>query len=313
MDYRIQDQPHTGILNRDEAVRLADEIYRAQLDALAEMVNYGSNLVVRAYISSAKGTTEIVVIGVLFKHVIAMLDATEVLLRKGIAYAALLQARAAFEASLYIDWILSSDSQNKARHYLVANLRLERQWAKRGIIGTPENKNYEERFQTLGRNQAVISPDIESDAKKHLAEVNRLLEQEDFKSIDAAFERIASRRKNYEPNWYTPLGKTSIRQIAQEVGRVPEYEIYYTRGSDVTHSGLYKDHIKFMPGNARLKNIRHLSDAHDLLTDIMGIAVHTFQRIIETYRSGEETAFSKKYTEDWRDSFLSVKYVQYSG
>ena len=66
-------------------------------------------------------------------------------------------------------------------------------------------------------------------------------------------------------------------------------------------------------GRLHLRNIRHLADAHDLLTSIMGIAVHTFQRIIETYRSGEEIAFSKKYTEDWRDSFLSVKYVQYSG
>ena len=313
MDYSIKEQPHKELLNREESVRLADKIYRSQLDVLADMVNYGSNLITRALISSAKGHTEAVVIGVLLKQVIAMLDATEVLLRNGIAYASLLQARAAFEASLYIDWILSSDSQNKARHYLVANLRQERQWAKRGILGTPEHRDYEARFQTLGRNKTVSSPDIETDAKKHLTEVNRLLEHEDFKSIDAAFEQIASRRKNYEPDWYAPLKKTSIRQIAKEVERVPEYEIFYSRGSDVTHSGLYKDHIKFIRGRLHLRNIRHLADAHDLLTSIMGIAVHTFQRIIETYRSGEEIAFSKKYTEDWRDSFLSVKYVQYSG
>jgi hypothetical protein len=310
----MKEQPHTGLLNREEAIRLADEIYKSQLDVLADMVNYGSNLIPRAYVSSAQGDTEAVVIGVLLKQIVAMLDATEVLLRHGIAYAALLQARAAFEASLCIDWILGSDSQNRARHYLVANLRQERQWAKRCVLGTPEHGNYKARFQTLAPNQNLSSPDIETDAKKHLAEVNRLLEQKEFKSIDAAFEqcRIASRRKNYEPDWYTPLGKTSIRQIAQEVARVPEYEIFYSRGSDVTHSALYKDHIQFIRGKVRLKKIRHLSDAHDLLFSALGIAIHTFQRIIDTYRSGEAHAFSKKYVEDWRDSYLSVRYVQYS-
>src|SRR5215813_347370 len=125
--------------------------------------------------------------------------------------------------------------------------------------GTPEKRDFDARFQSLGPNLTASVPNIETDAKNHLAEVNRLLEQAEFKTIDAAFEqhRRASRRK-HEPAWYALLGKQSIRQIAEAVGRVPEYEIFYSRGSDVTHSGLYKDHIKFVRGGFRLKLIRHL-------------------------------------------------------
>jgi Family of unknown function (DUF5677) len=249
------------------------------------------------------------VIGVLLKQVVAMLDAVEVLARQGISYAALLQARAAFEASLYIDWILSADAENRAKHYVVANLREERQWAKRAIPGTTEQGDFAARFRSLNPILPACLSALESDAKNHLAEVNNLLERADFKAIDTAFEQCRKQKK-YDPDWYVVLGKQSIRQIAEEVKRVPEYEIFYSRGSDVTHSGLYKDHIKFVRGGFHFKQIRHLSDSHDLLSCSIQIAMLTFMRIIDTYRSGEAPALSKKYIEDWRHAYLSMKHVQ---
>jgi hypothetical protein len=307
----MHEQPYKALLNREEAIRLASEIYGSQLDVLVDMVNYGSNLIPRAYHSSAKGITEVVVIGVLLKQIVAMLDAVEVIARQGISYAALLQTRAAFEASLYIDWILSTDSDNRAKHYLVANLREERQWAKQAIPGTTEQRDFVARFQSLSPDLPTTLSDLETDAKNHLAEVDSLLGRADFKPIDAAFEQCRkTSRKKYDPEWYKVLGKQSIGQIAKEVGRMPEYEIFYSRGSDVTHSGLYKDHVKFIRGGFRFKLIRHLSDSHDLLLCIMGIAIHTFGRVIDTYRPGEAPALSKKYVEDWRQAYLSINYVQ---
>jgi len=140
-----------------------------------------------------------------------------------------------------------------------------------------------------------------------------LLGRTDFKTIDAAFEQWRkTSRKKYDPEWYKVLGKRSLRQITEEVGRVPDYEIFYSRGSDVTHSGLYKDHIKFVRGGFHFKLIRHVSDSHDLMSCIMGIAIHTFGRVISTYRPGEELALSKKYVENWRQAYLSITHVQSS-
>jgi hypothetical protein len=305
----MHEQPYKVLLNREEAIRGASEIYGPQLAVLVDMVNYGSNLIPRAYYSSAKGITEVVVIGVLLKQVVAMLDAVEVLARQGISYAALLQARAAFEASLYIDWILSTDSDNRAKHYVVANLREERQWAQRAIAGTTEQSDFASRFQSLSPNLPARLAHLDTDAKNNLAEVNSLLGRADFKTIDAAFEQCRKRKK-YDPDWYIVLGRQSIRQIAEEVNRVPEYEIFYSRGSDVTHSGLYKDHIKFVRGGFHFKQIRHLSDSHDLLSCSIQMAMHTFMRIIDTYRSGEAPALSKKYIENWRVAYLSMNHVQ---
>ena len=144
---------------------------------------------------------------------------------------------------------------------MVANLREERQWAKRAMRGTTEQGDFVARFQSLSTNLPASLADLETDAKNHLAEVNSLLGRTDFKTIDAAFEQWRkTSRKKYDPEWYKVLGKRSLRQITEEVGRVPDYEIFYSRGSDVTHSGLYKDHIKFVREGFRFKLIRHVSD-----------------------------------------------------
>ncbi len=72
-----------------------------------------------------------------------MIDAIQILVEKGMTTAAFLPARAAFEASIYIDWILLSDSERKARSYIVANYRDERLWASRVIKAMPEEKTFD--------------------------------------------------------------------------------------------------------------------------------------------------------------------------
>ena len=134
----MPESPHPAILNREEAKGHTHEHFAPQLVLLRDLANYGSNLVIRAFASSPKKMADVVLCGVLLKQIVAMLDAVEVLLSAGVAQAAYLPARAAFEASLYMDWILVGDSERKAQCYIVSNFRDERKWASRAINGTPE-------------------------------------------------------------------------------------------------------------------------------------------------------------------------------
>src|SRR5690349_613502 len=111
-----REQPH-ALLDREAAIRDVARALGKHLELLRDMTNYGSNLVVRAYHSSPMGMSDLVVCGVLLKQVVAMLDSVEVLLSAGTAHGAHLPARAAFEASAYLEWILVSDSDRKARCY----------------------------------------------------------------------------------------------------------------------------------------------------------------------------------------------------
>src|SRR3954469_11917994 len=171
----MQEKPFLALLDRDKAAADVAQHFEAQVNALTDMVNYGTNLVRRCYGSSEKRTIDVVVLGVLLKQVIAMLDGIEVLVRNGIVHAAFLQSRAALEASLYLEWILVSDSEHKANCYIVATLRHERMWALRATKGSAEAKAFDPITEQLGLDMHQRNPTLAADAQKHLAEVNRFL------------------------------------------------------------------------------------------------------------------------------------------
>jgi len=137
------------IIDRERHEKDAQTYLSKHTELLIDFINYGSSLIPRVYDSSNKKLEDIVVIAVLLKQVVAMIDAVEVLISKGAVSTSHLQARAAFEASLYIDWILQGDSEKKAKYYYVANLRNQRLWALRFKTGTPEEKIFSKAFEDL--------------------------------------------------------------------------------------------------------------------------------------------------------------------
>ncbi|MCW5626997.1 MAG: hypothetical protein KIT73_19930 [Burkholderiales bacterium] len=306
----MQETPHSAILNREEAKAVAAQHFSKQMELLRDLANYGSNLVIRAFDSSPKKMAEVVICGVLLKQVVAMIDAAEVLLSAGCGHASFLPARAAFEASIYIDWILNSDSERRAKRYIVANYRDERLWASRVVPGTSEELAFTTIAQALGIDIHANRPTLAREAIAHLSEVDRILAQPSLTSIDQEFTTARGRRRR-DPEWYELDGLRSIRQIAERVDRLPEYEFFYSKGSQVAHTGTYKDHLRFSEGQIRFIPIRHLADVNMLLNFVVSICVGTYKKTLERYRPGETTAFATKYLEDWRDPFMNVVPVKY--
>jgi|APLak6261684236_1056157.scaffolds.fasta_scaffold06105_1 hypothetical protein len=307
----MPESPHPGILNREEAQRLAQEHFSPQLALLRDLANYGSNLVLRAYGSSPKTTEDVVVCGVLLKQIVAMVDAVEVMLSVGIAQAAFLPARAAFEASLYIDWILLGDSERKAQCYIVSDFRDERKWALRTIHGTPEEEDFTSVTKSFSADIHAAHPTLLAEAEARLVEVDRILAQADLAPIDAEFDNWKKKRKT-DVAWYVLTGKNSIRQIADAVQRLPEYEMFYSRGSSITHTASYKDHVRFRNSQVRLKQVRHVAEFRDILNFLVAFSIRAYCNVLTKYRPGELPAFWKKYKDEWRDPFLNVKNVIYA-
>lgn len=256
----MKESPHPTLLNRDIPPVLAQQHYGKQLELIRDLVNYGSNLIARAFNSSQGKMADIIVCGVLLKQIVTMLDGVDVLISAGCGLPSHLPARAAFEASLYLEWILESDSERRATRYLVGNYREERKWSARAINGTQE----QEAMKWVGIDITKNRPGLEDGAKNMLAEIDRILAQPGLATINAEFvaaeEKQRSRRKQVE--WYHLDGVTSIRQIADKLNRLREYQFLYSKGSDVTHSARYKDHIGFKGGRVEMNEIRHLHEAN---------------------------------------------------
>lgn len=307
----MQEKPLSAILNRDESRGTISEHFQPQINLLRDLANYGSNLVLRAYESSPRGIADAIVCGVLLKQVVAMVDATEVLVSSGITLAAHPPARTGFEASLYVDYILQQETDHRGRCYLVGNYRDERLWATRVTKGTTEEQAFTESTKPIVLDIQRNHPELTANAPAQVTEIDRILSQPELADVNAAFEKLRGRRK-HDVDWYTVAGAKSIADVARTVGRYHEYIGFYSRGSSVTHSSSYKDHLRFVGKEVKFIPIRHLSALNQLLMFVGAFTMHTYWRILAQYRPSEVLSFTRKYAEDWRGPYLNAKQVNYS-
>lgn len=301
------------ILDRDKHEADANSYYAKHIEMLTELVDYGTNLIRNTYEISNKKLEDIIVIGVLLKQVVLMADACSLLVSKGAVNSAYLQARAAFEASLYIDWIFKGDAEKKAKYYYVWNLRTKKLWASRLLPGSPEKMVFDKAIKKELKDFVPKMDEFREPAKDIINQINAHLSEPDWAKISSDFEKVKGTRIEYDPEWYKVLEeKLTIKKLAETVERLGAYYLFYSRSSEIMHSSTYIDHIKLKGGRVIFEPIRHLQEANLVFRFILVAVIHTYKSILRYYHSPELKKFTQKYIYDWRDSFLHIPSVTYS-
>ncbi len=309
----MKEKEFKRILDREKHESDVKQHFPKHIDLLIDLANYGSNLIPQSYDSSNKKLEDIIIIIVLLKQVVLMIDAVEILISKGAVVAAYLQARAAYEASLYIDWILKGEIEKKVKYYYVSNLRNQRLWALRLTRGTREWETFSETIADL--EDYINNIDFETigkEAEKELSKIDKVLSKDSWIEINEEFEKRRNKKTGTEVFWYRLLGVTSIRKLAKEVGRLPEYDFYYSRSSGVMHAASYKEHVQFSKGGVIFEPIRQLGEIHNVLRFTTLVAISSYKLILKHYRPGELDNFGRKYVRDWREAFLNIPSVSYT-
>ena len=145
----LPDNPYKGILDRQETVGHVAQYFHDTVGLLRDIVDYGTHLIPRCYTTAQKkDLTAAIVLGTLLKHVVAMIDAVEILISQGAIFSVHLPARGLFETYLYVHWILKEDTETRAKQYYVWHLRRELKWLKRGVAGS---KHREVFFNTTAK------------------------------------------------------------------------------------------------------------------------------------------------------------------
>ena len=300
------------ILDRKRHVDDVKTHFSDALCLLVDIVNYGTNLIPRVFATSDRDMTVMVVVGVLLKQVVSMLDSIEILISNAHIHASKLAFRALFEASVYIEWILKEQADKKSKYYYISNLRGERLWALRTIRDTEEHASFKHVRDQLNVDPSSKNEKLENDAKVHLSEIEIILSQDAFKSINDDFEKIRNNnRRKTEPYWYKPFQINSLRHMAKSLNRHAQYDIFYAQGSDVTHAARYKDHIRISKGRIEFIPVRFLEDIATTLNFSISITINTYRTVLSYYRPGEMPNFDRKYISDWREVFLNIKSVNY--
>lgn len=277
------------------------------LRIMRDIANYGAKLIPRCITSCDRKLEDAILIAILLRQCVAMLDTVEALLSVGAVHTSNLQMRSLFEASVYIDWILAGDAEKKANYYYVHNLRRKRLWALRTQTGSAEWQE----FQSIAKDSgAEIDDHIKGLAKEQIREVDRILSQSAFAAIDKDFDQHRKGRRN-DAAWYVPLGQRNLSTMSAAVGRKSLYALLYSGASDVMHTSNYGHHIKFGENVLTVQPIRSAEGFETVFRFSLGIALHTFMKILDKYRPGERKAFSRKYAENWRQEFMNFPKIIY--
>jgi hypothetical protein len=298
----IPEDPHKGLLDDEGATAFASAELKTWTDLLRDLANYGSNLVPRAYSSSDKTLGDAVLVGILLRQLVAMLDAIEILLCRSAVHAATLQLRAMFEASVYIDWMLAGDRENKAAYYYIHNLLRLRLWAMRVQSGTAESSSFRDIMNKAG---LPVDETLGDKGRNQVQEIDSVLSQPRFAAVRDEFQHW-KKQNGRRPAWYSPLGVTDLRKMAINVNKEPLYVFVYGPGSEVTHASNYGQHIHIQGRRITFYSIRHPKEFSTKVRLAAMIAIDIFMKILREYREGESARFSRRYVEKWQHAFMNI-------
>jgi hypothetical protein len=311
---RAEPGPYAALLNRQEASANIARYFPEIPEMLASLVDYGTYLIPRCLESSAKKLRDLVALGVLAKQSVVMLDGSQLLLKEGAVQPSALQLRALFEVSVYIDWMLNKDSDERAVAYYTWNLRRQRTWVRRAVTGSAEAIALEKDMSGLTLSGRPQTEQVQKEASSQLAEIERLLESTDYNTMNALFDSRRGTRP-FDPEWYAPLlpksPKPSLASLCRDLGRIAEYRIIYELGSESMHSSRSDIHLRVIDGKTILRPLRDLTDIGLVAQLTMGEAMHIYISLLDHYRPQERENFSRKYQETWRTIYLSPKSVKY--
>lgn len=306
------DKSFKELLDRDFHQEHIDEHFLPVLGVLEDIVNYGTNLIVRCFATGDRKLKDAILLGVLLRQAVSMLDAIQILVKEASTYPASLQCRALFEVALYLEWVLSGDAEEKAKYFYVTNVRKKKLWALRTQAGTPEFESLEKTMTPVGGISDTMEK-IEDEGKKQLDEIEDFLRKDEFKEVNDEIENLRKKSKRpYDPPWYAKFGVSSVRQMAIRLNKLHEYELIYSGTSEVMHSSKDSSHISFEEDFMRFKPIRSLDGVSELLNFSLSTIINIYILVLKTYRPGELPSFGKKYAEKWRGPFLNIPNITYN-
>ncbi len=177
MAKRFQAPNVNRILDPSWAKAETERIFGQQLEAARDVCDWGSNLYMRIFDNHEPKDVGSLVILMLFRQVLAMLDATVIHLENGAVYAGQAPLRSMLEASWSLEWLLEKGTDFDRRCWYVAFMRAQRAWHRTMIKGTREYWAFRKTGQRAAGVQDEMTPADDKQNRADLREINRILRQ----------------------------------------------------------------------------------------------------------------------------------------
>ena len=224
------------VLDRDRAVVDATELISLASPLLREIVNRASWAFQECQAAPINrgGENEDLAPVVLYRHLIELVDGIEVLFSASCSDASVPLIRAAFEASLSLQYILQTNYKQRSLSWTHGYVRARIKIHERFDRTTPRGAEVGTIFDRDV--YPTTDPPAAYDSGPGVARLQKVLSRPGLVPIEAEFQRTRTVRKK-KPDWYELFdGPHDRRELARSIGQEAQYESFYGEWSSFSHA-----------------------------------------------------------------------------
>lgn len=279
-------KPLESILYRDFSMVQAKPIIDLACPLLQELVNFGTNTLVRCATSAKGDKNEDHALLSLYRHILEMTDASEVLIAHACAMPVVPLLRSSFEALISSEYIAEVPESYATRSlcwllgYIHECLILYDLVDPATSLGAQFQKSIaaDVTIQSL-----ALPPG--ADFSKAAGKLRNLLATPQFAPIEEEYSNLKGPKK-----WHRLFGGPyDLRVLAHRVGKAAQYDFLYRYWSRVTHAQDFAPFIEHTTeGEGTIRGIRDISDLERVASFAAMFMLTATREIIIKFRPGED-------------------------
>lgn len=305
-------ESHSNILDRDLALTCSRPASEHAAKLLRELTNFGTHVLQRSQ-DAARADEEAdahFAPLALYRHVLELTDAIEVLVRNSCAVPAAPLVRATFEALLALAYIHQDDSTYQQRSlswvYMDAVHRLRA--LERWVPGTSVRSNFlqERRDDPFG--DTITEPHPE-DIERQLRLVKSILADPNLATCASEYERLRDVTRFRTLHWYSLFdGPVTLEALAKRVGLLMHYRFQYRHWSKIAHAEDPGQFIDFThDGEVGLRPLRQANELLSVTLSTANHALHAMWLTIKGLCPDERPAAQAWYVSEVRTALAELR------
>jgi len=295
-------KPLETVIYRELQVARAKKFLEVATPLFKELVNYGSNALIRCATSSERAENQDLAAVNLYRHILEMTDAFEVMIAGCCAAPTVPIVRSSFEALLGLEYILDSKSTyvQRSLSWLAVYAHKRIGLYEMMLIESPKGKAFR---ASIKKDKWIRDmPALPQDqVQAAIDNMKALLRREQFSDIEAEYGTF-----NCPPQWYQLFGgPTNIQQLAYALNHHVHYDFLYRQWSTVAHAHDFSQFLAVdSTGESGIRGIRDAGPLQEVSRFAAAFMVEATRRMLIEFRPGED--FSKYYVAEVGDLFRQV-------
>jgi len=284
-------KPLETVIYRELQIARAGKFLAVASPLFQELVNYGSNVFIRCATSSTRGENEDLAPLNLYRHILEMTDAFEVLIVQCCAAPTVPLVRSSFEALMALEYILETKSTyvQRSLSWLAVYARRRLAMYDSMLVDSPRGKEFQ---LSVAKDKWVHDlPALPQDKVRAAIEnLRQLLAKPQFSAIEREYAQFKR-----PPYWYQLFGGPStLQQLAYALNHHVQYDFIYRRWSTVAHAHDFSSFLAVSStGEGGIRGIRDAGPLQELSRFAATFMVEATRRMLIEFRPGEE--FAKYY------------------